>query len=100
MTQRNIQGHQPHGKPLDTSNPPQGGSAIHHKPDARTLVGRLRDISQRNVINTTEASVRAILMRGNDVIDEVELPDYGETTIVTHQAKVTFVETGTKRKVE
>lgn len=50
--------------------------------------------------NTTHQNIRAILMRGDSVIDEVELPDYGETKIVTHQAKVTFVEKATKEKVE
>jgi len=59
-----------------------------------------RDAAQKSVMATAGSSIRAILMRGDNVIEEVTLPDYGETKIVTHGAKVTFVETGTKRKVE
>lgn len=41
-----------------------------------------------------------VLKRGDKVIKTQPLPDFGETKIVTHGARVTFVEASTKEKVE
>lgn len=59
-----------------------------------------RDIAERAVIESSHQSLKAVLMRGEHIISEVDLPDYGETKIVTHRSKVTFVEKATKEQVE